>query len=1181
VTLAAVATSPTGSPLTYTWASSNANWIVSGVGGSATVLAPSQFSSTTVVTVTATDSDGLTASDSVEMATSANAAPIITSLSANPNPVEPGAPVTLVAAATSPTGSTLSYTWTSSDPTWFISGNGNTVTLTAVRTLAATTVVTVVVSDASGLQASSNIAVSTVGDQPPSFTALSASPNPAAPGATVFLAAGATSPSGSTLAYTWTSSNPAWTFPPTGTATTPTTTVTTQAAYTPITAPNLASSITVVTVVAIDTNNLQATDSVVLSTTPAPAPAITQINALPNNPTAGTLVTLSAVTNIPPSTSGISYAWSLAAIPGGSHAALSSTSSATPTFTPDVSGTYDISLVVSVAGVSSAPATTTFTVGVPAPTAVIAGTLGGAVNAPLALSSNGSTAPNGDPLSYLWTVFSAPAASATAAFYSTAAATTVNATVAAPFFVANQAGTYVIGLQVQDQITHQTATTTAQVTLLTPASITFQPGGAGQTATVNQFVPLPFVFKVTASDGTPLAGVPVQYSISNGSATTTSPTTDANGLVSFSVKAGRIAQVGGTLFVWLASDPSKTASGSFSITADQAAYIALLSPGILATADTPVPISVAVVDEYGNLSTTNAVANQTLVSLTAVSPSGKATLNLGATTAPTIPSVQLSNGQVTVNLSDTVAEQVKITMTAVSAGTQVLPYGAWQTNVYDSGQSQYASAASWWSPLSAVSPVPFAFQLQPNAAKANTSKVTSYGLGILPSQLSSSGTAGYVLNTQVTTLPSGISASSKITLAGFVHSASVGTAFDTQSHCNAQPALYATMVQSPSDAEFTGESGKTPIVPLGGYPVLSTCAGHASFATTTGTSGTSTNTDTVANAAGWIPAEFDVSDAVANGYLNFALAAANRTDATEVAQQTSWYVDDVWTSQFETYALGIAATAPVAILPGAPKQIVYSIANDVAVYGSCMTAAPGNLFTLNLQEEDVWGNAVPQQALPGTSSGTLSWIAPTGSPTPTVTPVGTSLSGGATSLPLSFSLGAAAVPFQTENIPAAGMITFNFAVNAQVAVTSPPAFNLMPICHSNGTGGQWQDYTPIGTLNLTQALRACTSNYGAGGNCSESADDLFVVPLGATTTNSGGACGVCKSDPETLVWFFGQDTFPANTCRGSFTGEAAGTVLNVDWYNGCICCNGATIGVLSELTPPSSTASNYFAATWQ
>ena len=217
---------------------------------------------------------------------------------------------------------------------------------------------------------------------------------------------------------------------------------------------------------------------VVLTVTAAKLNAVPVANAGTNqNVTAATLTTLDGTASTDADLDGLSYTWSLISKPSSSNAALSSTTSPKPTFTPDVAGTYVASLVVS-DGKDRSPTAVVTVIASSANSAPVANA-GAAQSvstaAVVTLNGTGSTDANGDTLTYRWTLTSKPTSS-TAALSS--------ATVASPTFTADLAGSYVASLVVNDSKVDSTNTST--VTITASAANSAPVANAGPVQTVSR-----------------------------------------------------------------------------------------------------------------------------------------------------------------------------------------------------------------------------------------------------------------------------------------------------------------------------------------------------------------------------------------------------------------------------------------------------------------------------------------------------------------------------------------------------------------------------------------------------------------------------------------------------------------------------------------------------------------------
>ncbi len=108
----------------------------------------------------------------------------------------------------------------------------------------------------------------------------------------------------------------------------------------------------------------------------------------------------------------LGYAWSLTARPVGSAAVLKAATTAMPSFVADLAGTYIAELVVTDKDGLASPADPVTVIGNAAP---VAGAQASAstvpVGTPVLLDGAGSTDPEGDPLTYQWTLTSRPTGS--------------------------------------------------------------------------------------------------------------------------------------------------------------------------------------------------------------------------------------------------------------------------------------------------------------------------------------------------------------------------------------------------------------------------------------------------------------------------------------------------------------------------------------------------------------------------------------------------------------------------------------------------------------------------------------------------------------------------------------------------------------------------------------------------
>jgi len=161
------------------------------------------------------------------------------------------------------------------------------------------------------------------------------------------------------------------------------------------------------------------------------------------NVTTGSLVTLDGSGSRDANNESLTYLWQITAVPAGSLAALSSNTSAKPTFTADVTGNYTVSLVVNdgKAGSQTSVVSIYASVDNAAPVANAGTNQSVSTGSVVTLDGTNSSDDNRDALSYKWTMGSIPSGSSA----------TLNSAISPnPKFTADVAGTYSAILTVND-----------------------------------------------------------------------------------------------------------------------------------------------------------------------------------------------------------------------------------------------------------------------------------------------------------------------------------------------------------------------------------------------------------------------------------------------------------------------------------------------------------------------------------------------------------------------------------------------------------------------------------------------------------------------------------------------------------------------------------------------------------
>ncbi len=191
----------------------------------------------------------------------------------------------------------------------------------------------------------------------------------------------------------------------------------------------------------------------------------------------------------------LTYLWTLISIPQNSYATLGSGyASVMPTFTADVPGNYVAQLLVSDQNGTSTPSTVTISMGNTTPVANAGPDQSVKAGSTVQLNGAGSTDVNGNPLSYRWSLLSAPAQST---------ATLSDPTAVNPTFTADVNGTYVAQLVVNDGTIDSTPSTVviSTNTILPPVAN----AGPEQSVVVNSNVTL-------AGTGSDPQSLPLSYS---------------------------------------------------------------------------------------------------------------------------------------------------------------------------------------------------------------------------------------------------------------------------------------------------------------------------------------------------------------------------------------------------------------------------------------------------------------------------------------------------------------------------------------------------------------------------------------------------------------------------------------------------------------------------------------------
>jgi hypothetical protein len=151
------------------------------------------------------------------------------------------------------------------------------------------------------------------------------------------------------------------------------------------------------------------------------------------NVTAGTTVLLDGTKSTDVNGDKLSYAWSLLNKPAASTAVLSDATVPNPYFVADKAGDYVLQLIVNDGVAYSAPATVTISTSLVPPVANAGASQLVNLSAPAQLNGGSSFDPNGDTLTYAWSILAAPAGSSAALSSPTAQQPTITPDVAGDY----------------------------------------------------------------------------------------------------------------------------------------------------------------------------------------------------------------------------------------------------------------------------------------------------------------------------------------------------------------------------------------------------------------------------------------------------------------------------------------------------------------------------------------------------------------------------------------------------------------------------------------------------------------------------------------------------------------------------------------------------------------------------
>ncbi len=269
-------------------------------------------------------------------------------------------------------------------------------------------------------------------------------------------------------------------------------------------------------------------------------------NAGPDQTVAlGATVTLNGSGSSDPDGNSLVYSWSFVSTPAGSSTSLQNPTSINPRFVVDVAGPYVVRLIVNDGTVDSAPDDVQISTINSRPIANAGPHQTVFVETTVTLDGSGSSDPDGDPLTFTWSLDSLPLESTT---------TLQNIHSVNPTFVADTPGTYIAQLIVNDG---KVDSAPATVTIDTQNSAPVANAGPNQTVAVGATVQL------NGANSTDVDGDPLTYKWS----LTTKPTGSTAALSATSiVNPTFVADTPGTYIAQLIVNDGKVDSAPATVT---------------------------------------------------------------------------------------------------------------------------------------------------------------------------------------------------------------------------------------------------------------------------------------------------------------------------------------------------------------------------------------------------------------------------------------------------------------------------------------------------------------------------------------------------------------------------------------------------------------------------------------